>query len=156
MNQLSIADIAWTAGIIDGEGSIFIMKQGRVDRERTHNFILRVSVQSTDPHMTAELKRMYPEGAEFAIQRDNRPECSDTLKWQLSGRRAANFLNTILPFMRVKHEQAQLGLTFQNTYKKHWRNMTEEDYLQQENFYYLLKQAKKDLKIGKSTPLGDS
>jgi len=41
----TIADLAWAAGIIDGEGSIFIMKQGREDRERTHNFVLRV-VQS--------------------------------------------------------------------------------------------------------------
>lgn len=156
MNNLSIADIAWTAGIIDGEGSIFIMKQGRVDRERTVNYILRVSVQSTDPYMTSELKRMFPDGAEFSVQRDKRPECSDTLKWQLSGKKAARFLNTILPFMRVKKQQAELALEFQNKFKKHWRSMLEEDYNQQESFYNKLKQAKKDLKIGKqSTHLGD-
>jgi len=44
----TIADLAWAAGIIDGEGSIFIMKQQRKDRERGHNYILRISVQSTD------------------------------------------------------------------------------------------------------------
>ena len=35
----TIADLAWAAGIIDGEGSIFIMKQQRKDRERGHNYI---------------------------------------------------------------------------------------------------------------------
>ena len=145
----TLVDLAWTAGIIDGEGSIFVMKQGREDRERKHNFILRVSVQSTDPYMTKELLRMFPEGAEFSVQRDKRPECSNTLKWQVSGRKACFILKQLLPFLRVKHEQARLAIEFQETTKKHWRHMVEADYLSQEAFYYKLKQAKIDLKIGK-------
>lgn len=142
-------DKAWIAGIIDGEGSIFVMTQKRKDRERDTNYILRVSVQSTDPYMTRELQRLYP-GAEFSVQRDKRPECSNTLKWQLNGKRAAAFLENILPFMRVKHEQAKLAMEFQRTTKKHWRNMTEIDYENQKNLCASLKQAKIDLKIGKS------
>ena len=40
--------------------------------------------------------------------------------------------------------------SFQETTKKHWRHMTTLDYDTQEAFYYSLKQAKQDLKIGKS------
>ena len=112
MENLTVADLAWTAGIIDGEGSIFVMTQKRKDRERDTNYVLRVSVQSTDPFMTAELKKMFLDGAEFSVQRDNRPECSDTMKWQINGRRAAKFLRSILPFMRVKAEQAKLAIEF--------------------------------------------
>lgn len=147
--MLTIVDAAWAAGIIDGEGSIFVMKQGRDDREREFNYILRVSVQSTDKIMTSELKRMWPEGAEFTVQLDKRPNNSDTMKWQLSGKRAARFLKEILPYLRVKKQQAETAIKFQETTKKHWRHMTPEDYENQVRLCELLKQQKAELKIGK-------
>lgn len=150
----TIADLAWAAGIIDGEGSIFVMKQGRKDRERDYNYIMRISVQSTDPYMAKELCKIFPDGAVFTQEIDKKPQNSNTLKWQVSGRKAAFVLKQVLPFMRVKHEQAQLAVQFQETTKKHWRQMTENDYVAQEMYYFKLKQAKQDLKIGKNY-LGD-
>lgn len=146
----TIADAAWTAGIIDGEGSIFIMTQKRDDREREVNYILRVSVQSVDKIMTKELHRMWPEGAEFSVQRNGHENWSDTLKWQLSGKRAARFLKEILPYLRVKKEQAETAIKFQETTKKHWKHMTSQDYEMQAALCYALKQQKADLKIGKT------
>jgi len=142
-------DLAWVAGIIDGEGSIFVMRQQRKDRDRSVNYILRVSVQSTDPYMATELKKLFPEGAVFGVQRDKRPECSDTLKWQLNCTKSLDFLKQIRPYLRVKHEQADIAIEFQETTKKHWKHMTEEDYKKQESLYQKLKQAKTDLKLGK-------
>lgn len=144
----TVADLAWTAGIIDGEGSIFIMKQGRKDRERGINYILRVSVQSTDPYMTKELLKLFPTGAEFIVQRSHLDNCSDTLKWQINGKRAVTFLKEIKPFLRVKQEQAEAAIYFQENFKKHWRQMTEEDYRNQELYYKKLKDLKLALKIG--------
>ena len=146
MNEI---DKAWAAGIIDGEGSIFVMTQKRKDRERDTNYILRVSVQSTDPFMTTELKKMWPQGAEFSVRRDARENCSDTMKWQLNGNGATRFLKEILPYMRVKHQQALLAIQFQDTTKKHWRKMEVVDYENQKQLCLVLKQAKVDLKIGK-------
>jgi hypothetical protein len=146
--MLTIADLAWTAGIIDGEGSVFVMKQKRKDRERDTNYILRVSVQSTDPYMTKELFKMFPEGAEFSVQRERGFGWSDTLKWQLNGKKAARFLKEVLPYIRVKQDQIKLALEFQETTKKHWRHMLPEDYEKQAQLYLALKQAKIDLKIG--------
>lgn len=146
--MLTVADLAWTAGIIDGEGSIFVMRQKRKDRERDTNFILRVSVQSTDPYMTKELLKMFPDGAEFSVQRERGQGWSDTLKWQLNGKKAARFLKEIMPFLRVKQEQAKLAIEFQDTTKKHWRHMLPVDYEKQAFLYAALKQAKIDLKIG--------
>lgn len=152
--EKTVADLAWAAGIIDGEGSIFVMTQKRKDRERDTNYILRVSVQSTDPYMTKELQSLWP-AAEFSVQRDKREECSNTLKWQVNGKKATKFLKEILPFMRVKHKQAKLAIEFQETTKKHWKHMTPEDYENQRRLCGALKQAKVDLKIGKETNLGD-
>lgn len=146
----TIADAAWAAGIIDGEGSIFIMSQKRNDRDRDVNYILRVSVQSVDRIMTKELQRMWPDGAEFSVQRNGNENWSDTLKWQLSGKRAARFLKEILPYLRVKKDQAETAIKFQETTKKHWKQMTQEDYENQKSLCHVLKQQKIDLKIGKT------
>lgn len=146
-------DKAWLAGIIDGEGSIFVMKQKRKDRERDTNYILRVSVQSTDPFMAHECRNLAG-GPVIFEQHDKRPNMSSTLKWELSGRNAAGFLEEILPYMRVKHEQAKLAIEFQRTTKKHWKHMESTDYENQARLYSALKQAKTDLKLGKSGLFG--
>jgi hypothetical protein len=139
---------AWLAGIIDGEGSIFVMKQKRKDRIRDTNYILRISVQSTDPYMAHECRKIAG-GPVIYEQHEKRPNMSNTLKWELSGKKAANVLQEILPYMRVKHAQAALAVDFQSTTKKHWKNMLPEDYEKQARLYSELKQAKLDLKIGK-------
>ena len=148
MNEI---DKAWLGGIIDGEGSIFVMKQKRKDRERDTNYILRVTVQSTDPYMAPECKKLAG-GPVIYEQMDSRPNNSNTLKWELSGRKAAAVLKEILPYMRVKHAQAAIALEFQSTTKKHWRHMLPEDYEKQARLYLELKQAKNDLKLGKTSP----
>jgi hypothetical protein len=150
MNITNIADLAWLAGIIDGEGSIFIMKQKRKDRERMYNYILRVSVQSSDKVMAFECMKITKEGAtmDTPTKKENQ---SNTYKWQVSGRKAAQILEQLLPFLRVKKDQAEAAILFQKTTKKHWQHMTSEDYQTQENFYYHLKQLKIDNKIGKET-----
>lgn len=150
MKTTSIADLAWLAGIIDGEGSIFIMKQGRKDREREFNYILRISVQSTDGIMAKECLNITGEGACFDNPTSKESQ-SNTYKWQVSGKKAKHVLENILPFLRVKKDQAIVAIDFQNTTKKHWRQMTVDDYKKQEDCYYKLKQQKIDLKIGKDS-----
>lgn len=150
MKTQNVVDLAWLAGIIDGEGSIFIMKQTRKDRERAFNYILRLSVQSADRIMAFECMKLTGEGAtmDAPTAKENQ---SNTYKWQVSGRKAANILRDLIPFMRVKKDQAESALLFQESTKKHWKHMTPKDYQEQEDFYYKLKQLKIDSKIGKDT-----
>jgi hypothetical protein len=143
-------DLAWLAGIIDGEGSIFVMRQKRKDRERDTNYIMRVSVDSTDPFMVPECQKIAG-GPKITQTRDNRPECSDRLKWQLNGKKAASLLEELLPYLRVKKEQATLAIEFQRTTKKHYKHMSTQDYAKQVRLYEALKEAKKTLKLGKVT-----
>ena len=151
MKNMTIAEAAWLAGIIDGEGSIFIMRQARKDRERTVNFILRVTVESTDAIMAPTCKEITGEGEKIRQNSDNRPNCSDRLKWQVNGKKAVRILKAILPYMMVKKDQAEAAIKFQETTKKHWRNMEEIDYTKQEEFYHLLKGLKTSSKLGKQS-----
>ena len=131
--NITVAELAWLAGIVDGEGSIFIMKQSRKDRERTFNYILRLTVQSADRIMADSCLNITEEGACFTSI-EKRERQSNTLKWEVSGRKAANILKEILPYLRVKKDQAQSAIKFQETTKKHWRQMTEADFKLQEWF----------------------
>ena len=148
--NITVAELAWLAGIIDGEGSIFVMKQKRKDRERTFNYLLRVAVSSTDPIMAKECFLITEDGDYFS-HIEKREGQSNTLKWSINGRKAAKVLKEILPFMKVKKNQAEAAINFQETTKKHWKLMTPDDYKHQEEFYYKLKQMKVDGKIGKDT-----
>lgn len=141
-------DLAWLAGIIDGEGSIFVMKQKRNDRERDTNYILRISVDSTDPYMAEECLKIAG-GVKIQQASDKRPNCSDRLKWQINGSQASKLLKELLPYLRVKKHQAEIAIDFQDSTKKHWKHMKKEDYEKQEKLYFALKQAKSDLKLGK-------
>lgn len=152
MNSVStnVADLAWLAGIIDGEGSIFVMRQPRKDRDREINYILRISVDSTDPYMAPACRNIIGSGPIITQSSDKRPSCSDRLKWQVNGKQAARVLEVLLPFMKVKQHQARLAIEFQKTTKKHWKHMQPEDYIKQEDLYNQLKQAKQTLKLGKT------
>lgn len=143
-------ELAWLAGIVDGEGSIFIMKAARKDRARSFNYVLRVSVQSTDRIMARSCYEISGEGAcmDAVTKQDNN---SNTYKWQVSCTKASETLKKLLPYLRVKKQQAEVAIKFQETTKKHWRQMTVEDYQKQEFAYYELKQQKVDLKLGKDT-----
>ena len=141
VGNLSETDKAWLAGIIDGEGSIFVMKQKRKDRERDTNYILRVTVQSTDKFMCPKIHSLVG-GPVIWEQRDKRENCKNTYKWQCNGKKAAKFLKAIRPYLVVKADQADVAIGFQENTKKHWKHMTQVDYVNQEFAYHELKHLK--------------
>lgn len=148
--NVTVAELAWLAGIIDGEGSIFIMRNTRKDRERSFNYILRVSVQSTDTIMARACAEITEIGATYTSVTKQEAN-SNTHKWQVEGKKATRVLKELLPYLRVKLDQAESAIEFQETTKKHWRRMEASDYQKQEEFYYKLKQLKIDSKMGKDT-----
>jgi len=122
------------------------MKQKRKDRDRDTNYILRVSVQSTDKYMVPAIHN-FVGGPVIVEQQEKRPNQNNTLKWQLNGKNVIRFLQSIKNYLVVKKEQADLAIYFQTSFKKHWKHMKEEDYKKQEECYFLMKQLKKDCLI---------
>jgi len=137
--EKTVADLAWAAGIVDGEGSIFVLTQSQ---------ILEVTVLSTDPYMSAELQKLWPDSA-VRSQKTKESHHSDALRWTLQGKKAARFLTEIRPFLKVKFKQADLAIEFQK-HKRGKGHKTEEDCVEILRLSKELKQAKQDLKIGKN------
>ena len=93
--------LAWAAGIVDGEGCIFI-KEGRSLR-------MCVSVENTDVRMLDALKEMFG----GSLNRRNGPSKRNRRPiwaWEVSAIKAERCLKAIYPWLVCKKEQADIAL----------------------------------------------
>lgn len=104
--------LAYTAGIIDGEGCISIC-QHKNKTKRGFSYALTVSVWSTDEWLVQWLKMHYGGSVvprKFEIQAKRRT----IWKWSVYANKAKDFLQLILPYLYLKRPQAELAISFQN------------------------------------------
>lgn len=108
--------LAYTAGFVDGEGSIFIAK---VFNRRSGNYIyvLQVSIANTyKPIMDWLAKEFNSSTQVCGYANKKRWKDNFRVSYQLlfTGNKANQFLREILPYLSVKQEQAKLAIEFQN------------------------------------------
>ena len=105
---MSKIDLAYTAGIVDGEGCISIAKkkEGKYIR-----YVLQVMVNSTDEWLPMWLKFAY--GGNVCKRPLKNNNHNPVWQWQTVSRQAGNFLEIILPYLHLKKPQAEIGLKFQ-------------------------------------------
>lgn len=124
--------LAYTAGLIDGEGHIGIsgIKPGG-ERKRPIHY-LAVIISMCDLPIIEWLHNTF--GGSIA-NRTNQPSrqngrCRPQWAWSLHGSNAQIFLEQILPYLQVKRRQAELAIEFQIFASAHpmcWKkNRTEE------------------------------
>jgi len=108
-------DLAYTAGIMDGEGSIGIARRKSKSCKRGYTLELCVQVTSSDEWLCTWLKFAFGSSLSHSINSAGNP----MWHWILGARKAADFLKLILPYLKLKRPQAELAIKFQNS-KKHW------------------------------------
>jgi intein/homing endonuclease len=108
MNELPETMKSYLAGFFDGEGCISVSKfQGK--NNRTPVYQLQVVIaQKVD--VLAELCEIAGVGT-VHIKRDK--SGVDYLQWRMSPREGVEFLKAVLPYLRVKKEEAILAIEFQ-------------------------------------------
>ena len=126
---MSKTDLAYTAGIIDGEGCIMISRV-RSQRSRSgYIYGLTVAVNSTDEWLPQWLKFSF--GGSITFREPHRKNESPLWMWALRSRQASDFLKLTLPYLHLKKPQAELAIKFQ-TRKKYGRSLPlleEADYI---------------------------
>lgn len=99
--------LAYAAGLIDGEGCVFVSGIPCVNPER---FSLRILVQMTVSNPLVWLQENFG-GVIRQATRDTRGRRWKTSwVWSVSSDYAESFLEKILPYMQVKAEEAAVGL----------------------------------------------
>lgn len=106
-------DIAYCAGIVDGEGSIVIGK-GKQRVGNGYAYEVLVSVHMMDAYVPKFLAECFGgKTKETSVSHDNR-KGDAAYYYHANGSRARVFLTMILPFLKIKSKQAEIALYLQN------------------------------------------
>lgn len=106
--QLSATDAAYLAGILDGEGSISIScctRRGRLKTEIT------VGIANNCGPLLDWIAEVTGVGGLYRAKRGHLHRSA----WNLAGFQASVFLKQLIPYLRIKKEQAALAVQFCET-----------------------------------------
>lgn len=112
-------DLAYTAGLFDGEGSVVITLNANQVTGIYHHKLM-ASVANTNFAIIDWLRERY--GGHVTVHRVHGGNARDSARWQIGSRQAAQFLALIRPYLRMKGEQADIAAALQatRTYGKGW------------------------------------
>lgn len=96
---MEATDAAWTAGIIDGEGSLLVHRSGLRPPSA------RLAVGNTDERMIGRLRDLW--GGPVYDWQPPQPKRKHMYRWAVSGHRLGVVLRAVLPYLVTKRERAE-------------------------------------------------
>lgn len=129
--------LSYYAGFIDGEGYIGIKKyKGKKGVNATYSE--RISVGSNNKNAVLGLNDM----VQGHIYKHKPSKLSNNVfwSWELTDKKARDFIKTIRPYLRVKHLEASIVVALGNLKAKNGRKtLSKEDVKLREKLYLILK-----------------
>lgn len=117
-------DLAYVAGIIDGEGCIHIANCGSNKYKYGRVFRLGISLASTDEWLPNWLKFAF--GGYVYSKPIRPPSKKSQWEWRLGDVKAMDFLRLIYPYLKLKKPQAEVAINFQRSRRRGGYKTTEE------------------------------
>ncbi len=114
-------ELVWQAALMDGEGTITILRQERTDRA-SPAFRAYVSVTNTNPLLVAPFVQKWGGNPYKTVDKRKHKKWSDSYHWYCPDSVVANLLGAIRWFLRAKRENAELVLEFLRTKKSFKRH----------------------------------
>ena len=133
-------DLAYVAGIVDGEGCITIGADHRKRNPDRPCWRLRVCVANTNEWLMHYLKFAFGGGISVKQSGGRTRPCYE---WTLHRGKAADFLVLILPYLKLKKPQAELAIKFQQGISKSTRRLTAEQFAVRDAQRILLQELKR-------------
>jgi hypothetical protein len=100
------SDLAYAAGIMDGEGSFTVSYS-----PRWKSFIGDIGFAMTKPEIVYLFQQWFGGAVSYSVPKN--PKHSDVYRWRIhSIEKRRKFILAILPYLRLKREQALLFLKF--------------------------------------------
>ncbi len=106
-------DLAYLAGIFDGEGCIVIhdRKYVRKDGEISIHAYAEVNLANTNEWIVRQF--FFAFGVNVYLRKKQILQKQAIWVWQICARSVITPLKTLLPYLKLKHEQARIALDFQ-------------------------------------------
>lgn len=107
MNNMSAEDARWMALFLDTEGTVHIAKQKKLAGRKSDRYYPVVSIANACMELLEEAWCIVGVGSIYDLgAMVNVP----VYRWQISGRKAADFLRQVYPFLIVKKRQARIAI----------------------------------------------
>lgn len=101
------SDLAYAAGIIDGEGTISVRRQ-ILSRCKSPCYWIFVFVAMCEPTVSQWLQQTF--GGGYSVEKSRNPRWKDVHKWKVTTRKAEEFLIATSPFLKEKRARAEVAL----------------------------------------------
>lgn len=133
--ELSTADLAWQAGILEGEGYIAIQHT----TTKALGF-LQVTVNNCLPEIPATLNEAW--GGHLSKRNATQPNHRDYWIWSVSSWNAASFLLAVEPYLRTDHYRRKTGhaLNYQHQKTRTHESRTTAYHDRQDWYYQAMRQ----------------
>lgn len=105
--------LAYLAGLIDGDGNIFIRRRLRhASRSKNPSFSIGIKLTNTDRATMEWLREMWA-GGWSELHAGKNPKWRKHYEWRTECGQARHLLEAIEPFLRIKKRQAQIAIRLQ-------------------------------------------
>lgn len=141
---LTREDLAYIAGFFDGEGCVQISKCINRARQAGYRYQLECKITQKCPCPLFDSLRKEFGGWIHETKQE------EILNYRLYAQQARTFLREIVPYLRLKKEQAEAGIAFQNSLCLQGRRLSSAECQAREKAYRRL-QALKPTNIARDT-----
>lgn len=134
-------DLAYVAGLLDGEGYVGILKVRKGNKKEWHYtrefmHVPCIKVVMTDKEPIEWLYKTI--GGTFAT-RPRRDQRNISYEWMLRKKQTSTILKRLLPFLKVKRQSAEIIIRLCELSKPFGRGVSDENFNERERLYWEIK-----------------
>lgn len=134
---MSVEDIIYLAGIIDGEGCVYISKYKRKGKQNYY-YLMSVTISGTSRELILWIYSTF--GGWFCKDSHQpRKNRAISFKVQWGNNKASDLLKLVLPYLKLKRPEAELAIYFQD-------NLRELSFEQRDSIYIRVAKLKQSYK----------
>jgi len=137
---MKAVDLAYIAGIIDGEGCIAI---DRFTNKELPDYCYRLKLRVTNTNRWLIEQLRFSFGGNIKIIKPRNDKAKEAWEWYLAGESAVSCLKFVLPYLHIKKPQAELGIKFQSGKQGKGYYLTKERRILEEADWILAKSLNK-------------
>ena len=107
---MGTTDKVYFAGLVDGEGYIFILNSCVGQSKKYLKMGVKIQMVVDESGILAKAKELW--GGHLYFRKGRKTQHRDTAEWIIENDGANKFLKDTLPYLRLKKQQAEIGLEF--------------------------------------------
>jgi hypothetical protein len=119
MNKYTIAQIAYLAGIVDGEGSIYIGNFSSNPKTGTKHYQTNMEVTNTDENLIKWLLENFGgRSNKYTFKQTPANSRRPVFRWIASGELLTELCHLLLPYLVIKKRQCEIMILMRKTFDR--------------------------------------